>query len=481
MRRVSVAPADDGPAPSRLQALVEAVANLADAEWALLIARDDREVLACCGIAREDASVPALATFALERSGFHREQTNVGRRCVWFAGPVLDSGGVDLGALVIGGESSAAPSGRSLKALEAAARLAGMTVAMELERSARDRERATLLAELDHRVKNVLAAVQSLASQSARRAVSLDGFLKAFSGRLKAMASAQELLTATRWRGAQLHHLAAAELGGLAPGQTRWEGPELFLTPRAANAMSLALHELAINATKFGALSNDRGQVEVRWRRAGDGGFELTWSERGGPPIGQPSRVGFGRLLIEEVTGRELGGDAKIEFNPGGVLARLRGGTDALAEGGARTSPTGPVETPAAPQGESTGPTPERPRDIRGLRVLIVEDAALLALELEHGLKEAGAEIVGCAAEVDEAMALLDQPIEAAVLDANLNGASVRPVAEALAARGTPFLFATGYGENRGAPEGFGVPIIRKPYDITQILAALAQITGRAV
>src|SRR3990167_7514850 len=101
------------------------------------------------------------------------------------------------------------------------------------DRKSEEEHRETLLAELDHRVKNVLAAVQSLAAQSARRTTSTEGFLSAFAGRLKAMASAHELLTATRWRGADLAHIAAAEMGGLAPGQARWEGPDLVLTPRA--------------------------------------------------------------------------------------------------------------------------------------------------------------------------------------------------------------------------------------------------------
>lgn len=115
-----------------------------------------------------------------------------------------------------------------------------------------EERRREAMAELDHRVKNVLAAVQSLAQQTAKRTATLDAFLQAFTGRLKAMASANELLTAARWRGAAIDHLAAAELGALAPGQTSWDGPELFLTPRAANALSLALHELATNAVKFG-------------------------------------------------------------------------------------------------------------------------------------------------------------------------------------------------------------------------------------
>ena len=110
---------------------------------------------------------------------------------------------------------------------------------------------------------------------------------------------------------------------------------------------------------------------------------------------------------------------------------------------------------------------------------MIVEDAVLLALALETGLAEAGAEIVGPAYELAEAMSLLDGPIDAAVLDANLNGLSVTPVAEALAARGVPFVFATGYGEAGGAPLGFDAPVIRKPYDVTQVAAAVAALLAK--
>ena len=108
------------------------------------------------------------------------------------------------------------------------------------------------------------------------------------------------------------------------------------------------------------------------------------------------------------------------------------------------------------------------------MKILIVEDAVLLALELEAGLQEAGAIIAGSAAEVEEAMAMLDQDLDAAVLDANLNGKSVVPVAEALRLKGVPFVFATGYGE-KGAPEGFDVPIVRKPYNVHQIVRALVE------
>lgn len=331
-------------------------------------------------------------------------------------------------------------------------------------------QRQALMAELDHRVKNVLAAVQALAQQTAKRTTSLDVFLQNFSGRLKAMGAANELLTAARWRGAAVEHLAAAELSALAPGQTRWEGPELFLTPRAANALSLALHELAANAVKYGALSVDTGQVDLRWALMADGGFELSWTESGGPTVAAPRRRGFGTTLLEQVTGREINGQAAVEYRASGVHARLRAGAQAVAP-----RPDNVPEAPTARVVE-TVTAAKGPSSLKGARVLIVEDAVLLALELELGLSDAGAEVIGPAYELEEALALLDRPIDAAVLDANLNGRSVQPVAEALHSRAVPFVFATGYGEAGGAPAGFEAPVIRKPYDVTQVAAAVAEL-----
>jgi PAS domain S-box-containing protein len=337
-------------------------------------------------------------------------------------------------------------------------------------RKVEEDQRQALMAEIDHRVKNVLATVQALAVQTARRTSSMEGFLQAFSGRLKSMGSANELLTAARWRGAAIDHLAAAELGGLAPGQTRLEGPDLFLTPRAANALSLAFHELATNALKYGALSVETGQVLVSWRATPNGGFILDWTESGGPVASQPLRTGFGTTLLSQVTGRELNGTTSLEFPSTGARARFEAGPAALV---ARpdTVPDAPTRRSAEAASGPSGPV-----DLAGARVLIVEDAALLAMELETGLSEAGAIVVGPAYELEEALALLDQRIDAAVLDANLNGLSVSPVADILAERGVPFVFATGYGDAGGAPSGFGAPVIRKPYDVTQVTAAVADL-----
>jgi len=363
--------------------------------------------------------------------------------------------------------------GRIATAPDGARRLIGVLQDIT-ERQLDEEHRAALLAELDHRVKNVLATVQSLAAQSARKTTSLDAFLKTFAGRLKAMASAHELLTATRWRGAMIGHICAAELGGLSPGQCRWEGPEIMLTPRAANALSLALHELASNAVRYGALSVPGGRVLVTWRERQGGGFQLDWEEHDGPPVAKPKRQGFGVTMLEQVAARELGGEVGVDYHRDGVRARITADASSAAEAG----PAQATVTAPAPEGASVGEAPVATGDVKGLRILIVEDAVLLALELEAGLNDAGANVIGTAIELDEAMEFLGRDFDAAVLDVNLNGRLVTPFAETLKARKIPFIFATGYGDTT-APEGFDVPIVRKPYNVTQIIAALVEATGR--
>ncbi len=214
------------------------------------------------------------------------------------------------------------------------------------------------------------------------------------------------------------------------------------------------------------------------WKPTGDGGLELSWTESGGPPVSAPTRYGFGATLLEKVTGRELGGATCVEHRREGVRATLIAGPSAIA-GEAAPAPAAPAAPVSLAHAASGAPARPGAANISGLRILIVEDALLLALELEAGLAEAGASVAGSAADVEEGLRMATLPLDAAVLDANLNGESVLPVAEALAARGVPFVFATGYGDAKFAPQGFNAPLIKKPYDVTQIAAALAEVTGR--
>ena len=461
----------DGAAENRVPRLLDLALTVSGASRVLLI-RQDGSVLAAAGEPLAAVSDAELARAALAAGG---KPKGAG---LFAVAEMSSPAGARLGVLVAAAKSAKPPPRLDQSLRQLAALCAAALEVQPVTDGLAESERTALVAEIDHRVRNVLAAVQSMASQSARRAGSLDGFLKAFSGRLKAMASAHELLTATRGRGASIRDLATGALSNLAPGQTRWEGPDLFLTSRAASALSLALHELAMNAVKHGALSRETGQVAVRWRRTDDGGFDLEWTESGGPLVSAAMQRGFGAVLIEDVAARELEGEVCLDPRSSGMRARIKASPAAVADmdsNGAHVERPAPEAPSPAAAPAATGPA----GSVEGMRVIIVEDAILLAMELEAGLQEAGVQVVGSAALVDEAMALVDVAMDAAVLDCNLNGESVIPVAEALAARGVPFLFATGYGESRGAPEGFDAPIIRKPYDVAQITSALADITGR--
>ncbi|WP_431272712.1 sensor histidine kinase [Dankookia sp. P2] len=190
---------------------------------------------------------------------------------------------------------------------------------------------AFVMAELDHRLKNILANIQALLRHSRRRAAGgvLDGdaFVRDFEARLHAMATAHNLLHASRWEGARLRPLIAEELGPHADGPGRGRvaanGRDLVLRPRAAMSLSLALHELATNAAKHGALSVADGTVTLRWRRT-QSGLVLQWAEHGGPPAAPPTRRGFGLTVIERSLAYELGGSGRLDFTALGLRCSIR-------------------------------------------------------------------------------------------------------------------------------------------------------------
>lgn len=194
------------------------------------------------------------------------------------------------------------------------------------ERKRAEEQRNLLINELNHRVKNTLATVQSLALQTLRNTERSEDARKVFDARLSALSRAHDVLTAENWEGANLREVVARALEAFSGDRVRVDGPEVRLTPRQALALSIALHELATNAAKYGALSNGRGTVDVRWSvvRAGEAQMlELRWTERGGPPVALPIKRGFGSRLIERSLANELGGAASIEFAREGVCASI--------------------------------------------------------------------------------------------------------------------------------------------------------------
>jgi PAS domain S-box-containing protein len=188
-----------------------------------------------------------------------------------------------------------------------------------------EEQQTMLVAELNHRVKNILAIVQSVAAQTIRNAGSLDTFNERFAGRLRALALAHDILTKTRWGGVELTQL----LGEIAaPYRERviLEGPPLLLPSQSVVPLSLVLHELMTNAAKYGALSG-AGRVDLTWRSEADGddsSVHMLWREAGGPVVTPPVKSGFGTKLIERVLTYDLDGSAALDFRPEGVECKLR-------------------------------------------------------------------------------------------------------------------------------------------------------------
>ena len=206
-------------------------------------------------------------------------------------------------------------------ALDAALVHAALTETLE--------RRKFLLRELDHRCKNTLAAVQSIADQTLRRSPSPEHFVEAFNGRLGALSRAHELLTREEWGHAPLAEVANQVLGafgGVDGERIQVAGPDIMLAPETSVAMHMTLHELAVNAAKYGALSVEGGRLAVGWSvdMAGEPHMlDLTWAETGGPPVAASPTRGFGSRLIEQGIARELNGEARLTFATDGLRFRL--------------------------------------------------------------------------------------------------------------------------------------------------------------
>jgi light-regulated signal transduction histidine kinase (bacteriophytochrome) len=355
-----------------------------------------------------------------------------------------------------------------------ALRVALLEVLLRLSETAGDdRKRAAdrqviLIAELNHRVRNILALIRGLISQTRDSSLSADAFVATLDDRVQALARAHDQLTADRWGPARLVDLIRTESEAyLAEKQERvtLNGVNVLIDPTAFTVMALVIHELMTNATKYGALS-DGGSVAIGWEIETEGSLIISWIERGGPPVEPPTHRGFGSTIIENSVPYDLGGSATIEYNPSGLCARFCIPSRYIAHTLADSAPATPVLPKYTVESDL----------LAGEVVLLVEDSMIIALDGEDVLIDIGAREVFTAPSVSRSLALIEEgQISFAVLDYNLGGETSVRVAEELLARAIPFIFATGYGEALELPETLqGATIVKKPYNAAALTAAIA-------
>jgi PAS domain S-box-containing protein len=334
-------------------------------------------------------------------------------------------------------------------------RVSGVTV--DITERKRTEERQALLArEVDHRAKNALAVVQSIVRLT--RSDTINNYVAAVEGRIGALARAHTLLAQSRWVGADLAMLIDEELAPYRtgePGRIRSSGPPASLDPRTAQTIALAVHELATNAAKHGALSSMSGRVAIAWELK-PGSLSVQWTETGGPRVQSPAAKGFGIKVIVTSVEAQLGGKAHFDWRPDGAQCTLT-----LPHGGEIE------QTPSLSRVHWLTEDGElRPRLTCGKQVMIVEDEALIGLMMKDTLTGLGLAVSGPYSTLRGALrAAHDDDVDFAILDVNLAGEWVYPVADVLAARGVPFIFVTGYGADSVDRRFAQAQIFEKPIE----------------
>jgi len=341
-------------------------------------------------------------------------------------------------------------------------RFSGVTTDITERKEAETRQ-ALLAREVDHRAKNTLAVVQAIVRMARRD--SIEDYAKAVEGRIGALAQTHELLSQSRWEGADIRRLVQEELAPYHcenPNRVTAIGPSLVLVPEQAQLVAMAVHELATNAAKYGSLSVATGRVDISWSTV-DGTLFLNWTESGGPNVVPPARRGFGTKIITS-----LGGGRRGRTHFAWLPAGLRFTLELRQQDGPQRADTAAVreEQASSANGDS--------------RLLLVEDELMVGLFMQDLLKTIGYHPTEPIGRLSEAISAATQErFEGAILDMNLNGEIVYPLAELLTEQRVPFLFVTGYGSHSLDPRFTLVPVLQKPVVQDELAGALNRVLGR--
>ncbi|WP_245930723.1 HWE histidine kinase domain-containing protein [Methylobacterium radiodurans] len=333
----------------------------------------------------------------------------------------------------------------------------------ERERKEAQERQELLIAELNHRVRNILNLIRGVVTQSRANVDRPEDFTAVVGERIQALARAHDQVTSSNWGPGSLRELVLLEAGaylGRKADRVVLDGVDVLLEPQAFTTVALVVHELMTNSAKYGALCDSAGRVDVRWERDALDHLVIHWRESGGPAVRAPTRRGFGTTIIERSIPYELKGEAEVRYELTGLRARFV---------------VPPAYVRSAPP-KRAQPTPREPAPATRLdgTVLVVEDNMIIALEAEEVLTALGATAVDMAASVREALRLIEasRP-DRAVLDVNLGSETSVPVARRLAELGVPFAFATGYGESFKVPPDLGdIPVMKKPYGADELRRA---------
>ena len=333
-----------------------------------------------------------------------------------------------------------------------------------------------LLAELQHRVRNIMAMIRSMVRRSADGAADVDEYQLLLEGRLLALARVQALLTRQANAGGSLRDIVHSEVSAQAHhgGQFELVGPDVHLSPKAVEVLTLALHELSTNALKYGALSVAEGRLLVEWapfEKRGRSWLAIDWTETGVPSRGPATRRGFGSDLIEGKIPYELGGTGRIVIELSGARCRLE---FPLKDGESILETDAPA--PTAVFGGTLDMTGAP--DLTGRNVLVVEDDYYLAGDTAAALRGAGATVLGPCPSEEAALDLLERETPShAVLDLNLGGGGPRfEIAHTLKARGVPFIFLTGYDPDVVPPDLADVARLQKPVALRTIVETIERL-----
>ena len=339
------------------------------------------------------------------------------------------------------------------------------SVSHELERSSNETRLLLMVQELNHRVRNVLSMMQSIAQQSKVEGIDIDEYADTLRQRLLALATAHDLLAQTDNAGISLKDAITLELAPFASQVTQIEGPDLRLAPNAATLVVLVLHEIVTNAAKYGGFSTPSGRARVQWGLEADI-LVLRWREEGSPAQQGKRSQGFGTFLIQKGVSHQLGGQAEMAFGDGWGEVTLRIPKSVLLADQPPQSTVG-AEQIEAPPGIQGGLAMER--------VLVVEDNFLVAAEVEDVLKGLGIKTVLLAANNAEAQNLIAQEApDFALLDVNLGAEDSEPTAKVLEKSDIPFIFLTGYADDFGWLSGYeNRGILNKPLRPGSIQIAL--------